>query len=454
MNSSLNLSSDKTVHKTIDNNNININNIENINNIDNIDNIDTFDIIDIIDSVDTVNTVDSIDTVDKTLNLSEYLDYNDMIYRSLPQNARKYYISSNKVELSNIVSKFSIIEQTTRRLNMLRLYPFIFCKYASDNELVLMLINGKYKIYKGPGWFTKVGFIDSIPEIVPIGTEIAHGPIKLLYIKPGTLRYGLNIADSRPMILGPGMHYFNDQNIVINQNIINLKTNTKNCVFSIDNDYIFNFIIVKKGFNGIINKNNGELEILSHGIHFCESPDNFKSFVSIQEESLKFNSITLNKHKFLTMDNIELSIDAILLYKVIDVNKVFTKNIKNNYDLNDILLTEARTLLITLIRSENFSNFGKKDKNINLDKNNSSTIDLETTQQTNDINNNLLVFDNIVEFNDVSIDFQSNIKNIEYQFKQIMQENFGNSHGFDIQSLKIENIKLMFNIPYKWFSNK
>ena len=77
-------------------------------------------------------------------------DYKEVIYDSLPSNAKKYYVSSNKLELDVIVSKFNLSQRSARRLNMLRLYPFAYCKYASDNELVLMVINGEYKIYKGP----------------------------------------------------------------------------------------------------------------------------------------------------------------------------------------------------------------------------------------------------------------------------------------------------------------
>ena len=383
------------------------------------------------------------------------LDYNDMIYTSLPQNARKYYISSNKVELSNIVSNFTIIEQIIRRLNMIRLYPFTFCKYAHDDELILMLIDGEYKIYKGPGWFTKIGFTDTCPKIVKIGKEIQYGPIKLLYIKPGTLRYGLNIIESKPMIFGPGMHYYNDSNIIIDDNIINLGTDTNNSIISIGEQNAFKFIFIKTGFNGVVNKSNGELEILSPGIHFCEAPNSFKTFVSIQQETLKFGSSISNKYKFLTMDNIELSIDATLFYKIIDVNKVFTKSIRDNKDLDETLLTQARSLLMMLIRSENFSNIGKikMDKKINknlnkkifCDENNSLIHDLVIAQPINDNKVNpsapMSTFDNINEITDFSSGFQSIVKDIEPQFKQIMQENFGNSYGFDIQSLRIENIE-------------
>jgi regulator of protease activity HflC (stomatin/prohibitin superfamily) len=393
------------------------------------------------------------DNMNKDTNFNDGLDYKDAIYASLPKNARKYFVPSNKLELSYIVSKFTLSQQTSRSLNMLRLYPFASCKYASDNELVLMLINGEYKIYKGPGWFTKIGFTDTVPEIVSIGSEITYGPIKLLYVKPGTLRYGLNIAESRPMILGPGMHYFNDPNIVINSNIINLGTDTNNSVITIDNDKAFNFIIVKTGFNGVVNKRNGELEILPPGIHFCEAPDSFKTFVSIQQETLKFGSTTSNKHKFLTMDNIELSIDATLFYKVVDVNKVFTRNIRDNTDLHDTLLTQARSLLMTLIRSENFSNIGKKKMDMKINKNlqknilgdeiNSLNPDLAIAQPITNISPSPSVpFSNdIMELSDVSVGFQSIVRDIEPQFKQMMQDNFGDTFGFDIQSLRIENIE-------------
>jgi hypothetical protein len=286
-----------------------------------------------------------------------------------------------------------------------------------------MLKNGSYKIYKGPGWFSNADLTDRIVKIVKIGENFVHGPIKVIYVNPGTLRYGLNIAESKPMLLGPGMHYFNDVNIVIYNKIINLNTDTENKIISIDNDKAFNLIFIKTGFNGVVNKRNGELEILYPGIHFCESPDSFKTFVSVQQETLKFGSTTSNQHKFLTMDNIELSIDATLFYKVVDVKKVFTTNITDNKDLTNTLLTQARSMLMTLIRSENFSNIGQKKMNRQMNtnlseqmfENDKKNVNLAITTPLNvdpsapsSIDN-----ENNLNFVDASVGFDSIIKDIE-----------------------------------------
>lgn len=380
------------------------------------------------------------------------LNYKDTIFESLPYNSKKYHIESNKQEIDNIVSKYSVGEEICRIISLLKIIPIFSLKYIYDNELILMLKNGSYKIYKGPGWFSNTNLTDTIIKIVEIGENFVHGPIKVIYVNPGTLRYGLNIAESKPMLLGPGMHYFNDINIVINDKIINLNTDTENKIIPLDDNKAFNLIFVKTGFNGVVNERNGELEILQPGIHFCESPDTFKTFVSVQQETLKFGSTTSNQHKFLTMDNIELSIDATLFYKVVDVKKVFTTNITDNKDLTNTLLTQARSMLMTLIRSENFSNIGQKKMNRQMNtniseqmfENDRKNINLAIATPINVepsaplINENYANNANIVE---ASVGFDSIIKDIEPQFKKMMQENFGDNLGFEIQYLRIENIE-------------
>ena len=371
-------------------------------------------------------------------------DYRDYIYNSLPLNAKKYYIQSKYIDINNIVSKFNNSELCYRMINMLRLYPFLKIKYVNENQLIQMIIDGKYKLFRGPGYYTKINLNDSISEPINIGNDIQFGPIKIIYVKQGTLRFGTNIVESKPMILGPGMHYFDDINIQISNDIISLSTDYNNKIIPINN--AFSLIFIKTGYNGIVNKSYGELEILSPGIHFCESPDSFKTFVSIQQEIIRFGSLIKANNKFLTMDNIELSINASLFYKLVDVKKVFTTNIRDNDDLLDTLLIQSNSLLMTLIRSENFSNIGKKNmhkrlENINLQN------ELLGNNNNNNNNNNIAIAEPInpsappIELADVSIGFQSIVKDIEPMFKKRMQENFGDSFGFDIQYFRIENIE-------------
>jgi regulator of protease activity HflC (stomatin/prohibitin superfamily) len=388
-------------------------------------------------------------------------DYRESIYAALPLSARKYHVSSKTHKLDEVLASVSSAEAIWKYLNLLRVYPYCRLRYVNSNEIIPILINGQHRLYMGPGYFTAVGIADKVFDPVLIGDDIIFGPVKLIYVKPGTYKYALNIAESRPMLLEPGMHYFDDANVSIGRNEISLNSNSNNAIVPIGDSGAFSFVFVKTGSQGVINKRNGELEILEAGIHFLESPDSFKTFVSVQQEHIKFGTCeSAAKHKFLTADNLELEVDATLFYKITDVKRVFTTSIKDHEDLIQTLLSQARSLLMTLIRSENFSSIGKKkmtnkiNKNLNaqfttgdeLTDNNGPVAFAEAKfdPMNNGMNNNNNFMPsappaNIAE--EMTMGFQSIIKDIEPQFKSLMQTNFGNTFGFEIQSLRIENIE-------------
>ncbi len=100
----------------------------------------------------------------------------------------------------------------------------------------------------------------------------------------------------------------------------------------------------------------GTLRILEPGLHFVEAPDSFRLFAHVQREHFSFGKNDI----FLTADNVELNIEATLFYQIKDVAQVFTTSIKDENDMKDILLAQAKSTLMTIVRSENFATIGKR----------------------------------------------------------------------------------------------
>lgn len=71
------------------------------------------------------------------------------------------------------------------------------------------------------------GINDEIFNKYVIGSDVVEGPIKILCVPAGTLKYVIDIRTSYPILLGPGMHFFNDLNIQIppGTNVIPMNSN-------------------------------------------------------------------------------------------------------------------------------------------------------------------------------------------------------------------------------------
>lgn len=339
-----------------------------------------------------------------------------------------------KLGLEQILNNISPCEAVVKYAHCALVYPLFRVRYVNSNEIVRVLHHGIHKLYKGPGYFTAEGLMDHVLPPLPIGNDIHFGPVKLIYVRPGTLKYGVNMNKALPMLLEPGMHYFDDSNIEIYPQEIFLNARD-NSLIPVGDGTSFNFIFVKTGSNGVVNSSDGTLRILEAGVHFVESPDTFKTFVSVQQEHIKINDAT---HKFLTADNIELAIVATLFYKISDVRKVFTQSIRDNSDLTETLLSQAKSMLTTLIRSEHFSNIGKPKmvndskesiENTFYDKDSVGTLKVEATAPPA-----------AVQGQNISAGFQSIVKDIEPQFLARMQE-YAGQFGFEIQSLRIESVQ-------------
>jgi len=167
------------------------------------------------------------------------------------------------------------------------------------------------------------------------------------------LKFALQRNNGKPLLLGPGMHYFNDLNLQVGEKEISMNFQGENRQLYIDDAGAFSFIFVKTGSEALVVEKNGELKILSPGLHFIQAPASLKTFVSIQQEHFKFGSADKNQ-PFLTADNIELHINATLFYRITDTRTMFTTRIKDDKDLIDTLHSQAMATLLTIIRSENF----------------------------------------------------------------------------------------------------
>lgn len=376
--------------------------------------------------------------------LSE-LDYSQEIFNSLPQNAQKYFKKQSGVTLDSLISKLTVGEHICRAIGSIPIFPLFFMTYVNSNEIVPVLINGKHRLIKGPGYHWVSGISDKMGTPVPMSTDITFGSIKLIYVSPGTLKFAHNTETSKPILMGPGMHFFDDNTTVIRPNAINLSFKGENTQIDI-NDGAFTFVFIKTGFQGVVNKRGGELEILSAGLHFIESPDSFVQFASIQQEHFKFGSCDKGTPAFLTADNVELHVDATLFYNISDVKRAFTTSIKSEMDLFETLHSQAMATLMTIIRSENFSNIGKREMNRQL------KTDMDVSQASSDVPMaeatfapsappSQLEIKHPDTLSEVAVGFQSIIHDAEPRFRENMQSNFGDRMGFEFQSLRIEKIE-------------
>ena len=223
----------------------------------------------------------------------------------------------------------------------------------------------------------------------------------------------------------------------------------------VGNDGVFSFIFVNTGSQAIINSRNGELLILDSGLHFIEAPDTLRTFASIQQEHFKFGSCDPSAPVFLTADNVELHVDATIFYRISDVKKVFTTSIKDKTDLLETLHSQAMSTLMTIIRSETFSNIGKKsmtstvDDSVRRENENFSSSSSSSSSFLESVVPPLAKAEVLSDANvggnatlaEVSNGFQSIIHDCEPQFKSTMQRNFGDRLGFEIQSLRVEKIE-------------
>jgi hypothetical protein len=352
------------------------------------------------------------------------------LYDILPPNAKVYYRSADDGEkLEGIITKHSTGKKLCLCLGLLRIYPLFRIRYLAANEVMVVLEDGEHKVFAGPGLKWVNGFNDQVYNTFTIGEDIVQGPIKILCVPSGSLKYAIDIRTSQPLLLGPGMHFFNDLNIVIPavNTAISLNSYGKSKVVKFGAYDNFNFVFVRTGECGVVCTRTGDIQVLNPGLHFLEAPDAFRTFVSIQQEHLKFGSCDSNSPTFLTADNVGLHVEATMFYRIIDVHTAFSTSISTLEDLSETLRAQAMASLMTIIRSENFSNLGKSKTN--------EYGEIGDALQSSGTGPSAPP-----AARGASAGFQNIIHDAEPVFKDSMRA-FAERYGFAIESLRIERIE-------------
>lgn len=380
-------------------------------------------------------------------NASVPADYSQQIYESLPENAKQYYVERSDKHVEDLCCKLSYGERLCRGINLIRVYPLFSLRYLNANEFCGAVVNGEHRLYNGPGFHWVVGMNDHMYQPVIIGNDINFGPIKIIYVKPGNLKFARFRDSGRPMLLGPGMHYFNDLNLEIGGEI-SMNFRGDNQTIKCDESGAFQFVFVRNGSEAIIISRSGELNTLGPGLHFIQAPDALKTFVSVQLEHFRFGSFETNQY-FLTADNIELRINATIFYRISDVRTMFSTRIKDPDDLKDTLHSQAMATLLTIIRSESFHNIGQRRQTQAMGKDlkegfqfgNEDEKEIPTAEATalpSTTSPSAPKSEDVLET--LNMGFQSIIHDAEPQFRRMMQSNFSAS-GIEVQSLRIEQIE-------------
>lgn len=214
-------------------------------------------------------------------NDDQVLDLLNSIYFSLPETAKQYYVQSSEKDFNSWITPLG--RQTGLYLSYLKCFTSYKISYLNSNELLCAIVDGQHKIFKGPGLFYPTKYSDKIIQQYILGQDIDFGPIKVVYVKPGTLRYATQRNTGKPFLLGPGMHYFNDLNFQISSKEIIMNFKGENTQVFIDDVMSMSFVYVKSGYEALIVDRKGEFKAIKNGLHFLQSPTSFKTFVSITE---------------------------------------------------------------------------------------------------------------------------------------------------------------------------
>jgi regulator of protease activity HflC (stomatin/prohibitin superfamily) len=234
------------------------------------------------------------------------------------------------------------------------------------------------------------------------------------------------------------MHYYDDVNISIpNNSLISLNSGGKSMTikFGASDNYLF--IFVRTGERAVICTRTGDIAVMQPGLHFLEAPDSFRTFVSVQQEHLRFGSCDSNAPTFLTADNVGLHVEATMFYSIVDVHTAFSASISTLNDLNETLRSQAMSSLMALIRSETFSNIGnnRRDRDDYETKENSPSGVPSTAPSAPPSSTQSVPIAQAV-----ATGFQNIIHEADHTFKGSMSL-FSERFGFEIQSLRIEKIE-------------
>mmetsp|Transcript_7739 Transcript_7739/g.18941 ORF Transcript_7739/g.18941 Transcript_7739/m.18941 type:complete len:534 (+) Transcript_7739:206-1807(+) len=184
-------------------------------------------------------------------------------------------------------------------------------------------------------WLNPYHKFERVAELT--SQHIQHGPIHLIRVEQGKLGYAQDTQTGSPMLLTAGTHYirkaefkwgsFLDLSIPVN-NLGALK-----------------LIRVDRG-NVAYYYKEGELMILNPGMHVIAPPDRFGDFVSTQ---LQLMDLPKQVHE--SADYVQLSIDADVLYCIVDPKKALLR-VDN---LKKLIRKTALSTLAGIIRSSHLS---------------------------------------------------------------------------------------------------
>lgn len=133
-------------------------------------------------------------------NDNEVIDLAHSIYYSLPEIAKQYYIDSSEKDFKDWITPLG--RQNGWYIRYLKCFQTYKIYYLNSNELLCAIIDSQHKIFKGPGIFHLTNNYDKVVKSYTLGQDIDFGPIKVIYVKPGTLRYATHINTGKPMLLG------------------------------------------------------------------------------------------------------------------------------------------------------------------------------------------------------------------------------------------------------------
>ena len=357
-------------------------------------------------------------------NDGEYVN-SDTIRHMLPENAQAYY----KEGLANFDVK-SILQHHSAAKNVLRKIGLVFSfpingwriKLVRDGQIGLATYQEKF-VFKAPGYQFVLDPRNTIREVVDIGNlKIIHGPKKLIRVSQGQLRFARDNNNGKPILLGPGTHYFDDPCIEILKSITFDKNenaaDANNMEFKISDQ--LTFVRVGQGSKGIAYGGDGQIELLGPGLHLLEWPRYFHSHVSIKQEILR-----LKEADYLTLDSVEFRIKPALAYKLRDPLTAFALGITNQQDIENTLTTKATSALIQAMRQVNareagsFKMHGKEEQ-----KGMPAEVDIKVrAEQLAAVN-----------FSEV----QDTVRKI---FIESLQSGFGDQYGFEIEALDFNSFE-------------
>ncbi|MEY3182900.1 MAG: hypothetical protein RLZ35_885, partial [Pseudomonadota bacterium] len=121
------------------------------------------------------------------------------------------------LDISSLFHHHSPFVNFFRKLAFMLSYPLTASRSSrvQADEIALVKYNEEC-VFKGPGHHFVLKPKNKIEQIVSINTPlIVHGPHKIIRVPDNQLGFGYNVATDEILLLGRGVHYFNNQDISV-----------------------------------------------------------------------------------------------------------------------------------------------------------------------------------------------------------------------------------------------